>query len=316
MNRCISTLFCMVFLSLLCSSHSFAATKMTVLLDWFVNPDHAPLFVALEKGYFKDQGLDVEFIAPANPNDPPKLVGAGKADIAVSYQPQHHMHVDQGLPLVRIATLIATPLNSLVVLEDGDIKTIADLKGKTVGYSVGGFETLLLKVMLEKEGLSLEDVTLVNVNFSLSPSLLTGKVDAVLGAFRNFELNQMDIEKRPGRAFFVEEHGIPAYDELILVANKDRIDDEKLRKFVTAVEAGVRFLVNHPNESWELFIKDDRKELDDELNRLAWRDTLPRFALRPGALDQRRYRQFAEFLQEQKMIEKTGDLTDYAVELP
>ena len=316
MNKIASTLCCIVFFCLFAACPSFAATKMTVLLDWFVNPDHAPLFVALEKGYFKDQGLDVEFIAPANPNDPPKLVAAGKADIAVSYQPQHHMHVDQGLPLVRIATLIATPLNSLVVLEDGDIKNIADLKGKTIGYSVGGFETLLLKVMLEKEGLSLEDVNLINVNFSLSPSLLSGKADAVLGAFRNFELNQMDIEKQPGRAFFVEEQGIPAYDELILVAHKDRVGDEKLRKFVTAVEAGVRFLVNHPEKSWELFIRGERKELDEELNRLAWRDTLPRFALRPGALDQNRYRQFAEFLQKQKMIEKTRDLADYAVELP
>jgi putative hydroxymethylpyrimidine transport system substrate-binding protein len=306
---------CIVCLSLFCASQSFAAEKMTVFLDWFVNPDHAPLIVALEKGYFKDQGLDVEFIAPANPNDPPKLVAAGKADIAVSYQPQHHMHVDQGLPLVRIATLIATPLNSLVVLEDSDIKSIADLKGKTVGYSVGGFETVLLKVMLEKENLSLEDVELINVNFSLSPSLFTGQVDAVVGAFRNFELNQMDIEKRAGRAFFVEEFGVPAYDELILVAHKDRVSDENMRKFVDAVEAGAQFLVNHPRESWKLFVSGKRKELDDELNRLAWRDTLPRFALRPGALDQNRYRQFAQFLKEQKVIENMGNLNDYAVEL-
>lgn len=292
-----------------------AATKMTVLLDWFVNPDHAPLFVALEKGYFKDLGLDVEFIAPADPNDPPKLVAAGKADIAVSYQPQHHMQVDQGLPLVRIATLVATPLNSLVVLADSNIKSIADLKGKTIGYSVGGFETVFLKVMLEKVGLTLDDVELVNVNFSLSPSLLTGKADAVLGAFRNFELNQMDIEKRPGRPFFVEELGVPAYDELILVAHKDRVTDENMRKFVNGLEAGVQYLINHPEESWELFVSGDRKELDDELNRRAWRDTLPRFALRPGALDQNRYRQFAAFLNEQKLVEKTPLLEDLAVEL-
>ena len=109
---------------------AMAKDKITVLLDWFVNPDHAPLFVALEKGYFADHGLEVEMIAPSNPNDPPKLVAAGKTDIAVSYQHQHQMQIDQGLPLVRIATLIATPLNSLVVLADGPIKTLADLKGK------------------------------------------------------------------------------------------------------------------------------------------------------------------------------------------
>ena len=89
-----------------------AGEKITVLLDWFVNPDHGPLYVALEKGLFKKRGLDVDFQVPSNPNDPPKLVAAGKADIAVSYQPQHHLHVDQGLPLVRIGTLVSTPLMS------------------------------------------------------------------------------------------------------------------------------------------------------------------------------------------------------------
>ncbi len=291
------------------------ADKLTVLLDWFINPDHAPLFVAYEKGYFRDRGLEVEFIAPSNPNDPPKLVAAGKADLAVSYQHQHQMQVDQGLPLVRVATLVATPLNSLVVLADGDIRDIGDLKGKTIGYSVGGFETVLLKVMLEKASLTLDDVKLINVNFSLSPSLFTGSVDGVIGAFRNFELNQMDIENRPGRAFYVEEYGIPAYDELILVANRDSLDDPKLRKFVDGLEAGVQYLVNHPDESWQLFIAGERKDLDDELNRRAWRDTLPRFALRPGALDRNRYLRFAEFLKDQDIIEEIGPLESWAVEL-
>ncbi len=306
--------FTIIVFSFSLISPAIAADKITLLLDWFVNPDHAPLIVAQEKGFFARQGLDVEIIAPANPNDPPKLVAAGKADLAVSYQPQHHLQVDQGLPLVRIATLVATPLNSLVVLADGGITSIADLKGKTIGYSVGGFETTLLKVMLKQAGLSLDDVTLVNVNFSLSPSLLSKKVDAVIGAFRNFELNQMAIEKHPGRAFFVEEYGIPSYDELIIVANRNALKEKKLRRFVKALEQGVQFLINHPDESWQLFIK-HHKELDDQLNKMAWADTLSRFALRPGALDKNRYGQFAEFLQAQGMVKTIPDLTTLAVEL-
>ncbi len=294
---------------------ALASEKVTVVLDWFVNPDHGPLYVAFEKGFFSQRGLDVEFHVPSNPNDPPKFAAAKKADIAVSYQPQHHLHVDQGLPLVRFATLVATPLNTLVVLADSDIMNIADLKGKTVGYSIGGFETVLLKVMLERQGLSMENIKLVNVNFSLSPSLFTGATDAVIGAFRNFELNQMDIVGRPGRAFYIEEHGIPPYDELILVAHRDYVNKPKLRKFVDALEAGVQFMVNHPEESWKLFIR-GRKDLDDKLNRLAWRDTLPRFALRPGALDRARYKRFAEFLKKQALIKKIPKLETYAVELP
>ena len=292
-----------------------AGEKLTVLLDWFINPDHGPLFVALEKGLFKKRGLDVDFKVPSNPNDPPKLVAAKKIDIAVSYQPQHHLHVDQGLPLVRIGTLVATPLNCLVVLADSDIKDIADLRGKTIGYSVSGFETLLLKVMLAQKNLKMEDVKLVNVNFSLSPSLLAGQTDAVIGAFRNFELNQMDLEGKPGRAFYVEEYGVPPYDELILIAHPARINEAKFKKFMDALEEGVQFLINHPEESWKLFIK-NRKDLVTELNRRAWRDTLPRFALRPGALDRSRYRRFAEFLKSEKQITTIPPMEQWAVELP
>lgn len=288
-----------------------AAEKLTVLLDWFMNPDHAPLVVGMETGIFADHGLELELIAPADPNDPPKLVAAGKAPLAVSYQPQLHIQAARGLPLTRVATLVATPLNALVVLDDGPIKQIADLKGSKVGFSVGGFEDALLGAMLQEEGLSLDDIELVNVNFSLSPSILSGQVDAVIGAFRNFELNQMDIVGSPGRAFYPEEHGVPGYDELIVVAHDDNLDDDEIVRFVNALEKSVQFLINHPQDSWEMFIK-VYPDLDDELNRRAWRDTLPRFALRPGAFDQPRYERFAAFLKERGLIDQTPPVSTYA----
>ena len=291
-----------------------AAEKITVLLDWFVNPDHAPLIVAQEQGFFAEHGLEVELVAPADPSAPPKLVAAGQAEIAVSYQPQLHIQVAAGLPLTRFATLVATPLNALVVLEDSPIHSIADLAGRKVGFSVGGFEDALLRAMLAGHGLSLDSVTLINVNFSLSPALISGQVDAVIGAFRNFELAQMDIVGKPGRAFYVEEHGVPAYDELILVARNDRTGDPSLRAFLDALEQGVQYLVNHPDDSWALFIK-GRPELDDELNRRAWRDTMPRFALRPAALDRERYARFSKFLAEQGLIPAALPAEAYATEL-
>lgn len=288
-----------------------ASEKLTVLLDWFVNPDHAPLVVGLEAGLFAEAGLDIELIAPADPNDPPKLVAAGKAPLAVSYQPQLHIQASQGLPLTRIATLVATPLNSLVVLDDGPVKGIADLKGRKIGYSVGGFEDALLGAMLNGAGLSLSEVELINVNFSLSPSILSGQVDAVIGAFRNFELNQMDIVGQPGRAYFPEEHGVPAYDELIVVANSANLDDPRLPRFVDALEKSVQFMLNHPEQSWRMFIA-AYPELDDELNRRAWADTLPRFALRPGAVDRVRYERFAKFLLSQSLVDQIPLIESYA----
>lgn len=278
-----------------------AGDELRLLLDWFVNPNHMPMITAEQRGFFADEGLDVEMIEPADPNAPPKLVAAGEAELAISYQPALHLQIDAGLPLVRIATLVATPLNMLVALEDGPIAEIADLKGRTIGYSVGGFETALLGAMLKNAGLSEEDIELVNVNFSLSPALMSGRVDAVIGAFRNFELNQLRIEGRTGRGFPVEAHGAPPYDELILVAHRDRLGDDRLPRFIAAIERAILALVSDPAAGYADFIA-FRPDLDDDLNRAAYGDTLPTFARRPSAIDAGRYDRFAAFLQDKGLI--------------
>ena len=302
------------FTAMLVASPAVALDKMTLLLDWFVNPDHGPVIVAQAKGYFADQGLEVEIVAPADPSDPPKLVAAGKADLAISYQPSQHLQVAEGLPLLRVGTLVATPLNCLLVLKEGPIQNIADLEGKKIGFSVAGVEEALLTAVLGNHGVSLDSVELVNVNWSLSPSLMSRQVDAVIGAFRNFELNQMEIEGVEGRCFFVEEEGVPTYDELIYVANSESMDIMKIRRFLRATELATQFIINHPQESWEIF-RSTSAELDDELNAKAWVDTLPRFALRPEALDAGRYERFERFLSEAGLIEGLRDVSLLAVDL-
>ena len=299
---------------LLTSSNLAAKDKMTLLLDWFINPDHGPIIIAKEKGYFSDQNLEIEIIAPADPSAPPKLVAAGQADLAVSYQPQLHLQLTQGLPLIRVGTLVATPLNCLLVLENGPIKTPQSLSGKKIGFSVAGVEEILLSAILEKYGVKIEDVELVNVNFSLSPSLMSGQVDAVIGAFRNFELNQMKIENVPGKCFFLEEEGVPPYDELIYVANSKNIDKEKIRKFLKATELATQFIINNPEESWKIFASTS-KELDDQLNKMAWADTIPRFALRPPAFDAGRYLEFQDFLLQNKLINKVFPISKIAIDV-
>lgn len=298
----------------LSATPAVAADKVTLLLDWFVNPDHGPIILAEELGYFADQGLEVEVIAPADPADPPKLVAAGRADIAISYQPQLHLQVAEGLPLMRVGTLVATPLNCLLVLDEGPIKTVADLNGGKVGFSVAGVEEALLIAVLEKHGLTLDDIELVNVNWSLSPSLMSGQVDAVIGAFRNFELNQMEIEDVPGKCFYIEEEGVPTYDELIYVANPSTMDKDVTRRFLRATELATQYIVNHPQESWEIFAATS-PELQDRLNEMAWVDTLPRFALRPEALDEGRYTRFEQFLSDAGLVEGTRPVSAMAIDL-
>lgn len=290
--------------------------QITLLLDWFINPDHAPIIVAQERGDFARAGLDVRIIAPADPNDPPRLIAAKRGDVGVFYQMNLHLAVDQGLPLMRVGTLVATPLATLTVLRDGPIRTLADLRGKRIGYSVAGFEEVTMGLMLESAGLRLADVRLINVNFALASALMSGQVDAILGGFRNFELHQLDIEGRPGRAFFPEQHGMPIYDELIWIAHRDRARDPNLRKFMDALEAATTYMVNNPEESWRMFIAGPRRELDNELNKRAFASTITRFALNPGALDRNRYERMARMLADRRMIARVPPLESYAVELP
>ncbi len=306
--------FAAALLVALSAGSAAASEKLTVLLDWFMNPDHAPLVIAKQGGFFEKHGVDVELIEPADPNAPPKLVAAKQADIAVTYQPNLYLQISEGLPLVRIGGVVDTPLNALVVLEDGPVKSVADLKGKKIGYSISGFEDALLGVMLENNGLKASDVEMINVNFALTQALMSKQVDGVIGAFRNFELTQIKIAGGKGVAFFPEEHGVPLYDELIYVAHKDRATDPNIKKFLGAVQEATIFLINHPDESWAQFIKAYPK-LDDELNKTAWQHTLPRFAKTPAALDRVRYDTFGKFMLDRGLIKSVPQLDTYATEI-
>lgn len=291
-----------------------APDELTVILDWFANPNHAPLFVANSQGYFLEENLAVELIGPANPDDPPKLVAAGKGDIAITYQPQFMIQISEGLPLTRIGTLIATPLNTLTVMESSDIKTLSDLKGKRIASSNSGIGELTLRTLLKQASLTINDVERINVHYDLTKALLTGKVDAATGLERNIELIQMKDLGKPGRAFYVEENGMPSYDEMIFIINNKNREDLRFQRFIRALEKGTQYLINHPEETWLTFAK-EHPELDNKFNHEAWLATLPRFALRPGALDRNRWVRFSEFLINEHVIEKLPPLDNYAVEL-
>ncbi|MBJ3776215.1 ABC transporter substrate-binding protein [Acuticoccus mangrovi] len=293
---------------------AMAEDRLTVLLDWFVNPDHAPLFLAEARGEFAARDLDVEFVAPADPSAPPRLVAAGEGDIAITYQPSLYQQATEGLPVARFGTLIGSPLNSLVALKGGDVASLTDLKGKKVGYSVSGLEDALLGRMLAGVGLGLDDVTMINVNFALTPALLSGQVDAVIGAYRNFELTQIRLEGHEGTAFLPEEHGVPTYEELIYIARADRVDEPAMGRFLDAVAAATTWAQANPDAAEALFFK-AQPDLDDALNHAAFKDTLDKFTADPKALDVDRYEAFATFMEDAGLVDALPPLSDYAVEI-
>lgn len=296
----------------LLSGSLFAAEKLTVLLDWFANPSHAPLFVAEQQGFFKEENLDVNLIGPSDPSDPPKLVAAGKADIAITYEPQFIEQVEQGLPLIQVGTLINHPLNCLAVLSDSSIKSIRDLKNQRVGYSTGGVTSIALKTMLNSNGINLQDVQHINVHYDLTQALLSKKVDAVTGMMRTFEVIQMELAGHPARIFLPEKNGVPNYSELIFVANKNQSDDPRIQKFLMALQKGVAYLEKHPEETWQAFAK-THPELNDELNHRAWLATLPYFAKNPQEFNAKEWKTFVAFMQKNGLINKSKPVKTYSI---
>lgn len=298
----------------LLATPALAQDKLSVMLDWFVNPDHGPIILAQEKGYFADAGLDVALITPSDPNAPPRMVAAGQVDLAVSYQPELHLARREGLDLVRVGTLIETPLTCLVVKADGPVETVADLAGRRVGFAVAGVQEMLLAAMLQHNGVAVDKVEQVNIGWSISPALMSGQVDGVIGAFRNFELNQMAIEGHEGRCLYPEAEGVPAYDELIYIARAEGLDHGRVARFLQATERAAADIVNAPEASGETFLAAD-PELQSELNRRAWADTWPRFATRPAAVDHGRYDRFEAFLKASGAVEAVIPAADLVLDV-
>ncbi|HEY1858553.1 ABC transporter substrate-binding protein [Acidocella sp.] len=290
------------------------AQKFTVILDWFVNPDHAPLFTARYIGAFDRAGLDVALVAPTDPDLPPRLLAAGKADAALSYQTQLYLLVDQGLPLRRTGTLINKPLNTLTALERSGIKNLADLKGRKVGYSVAGVEEALIGTMLRHAGLSLSDVTLVNVNFALVTALMSNEVDAVIGTYRTYEDIQLAQAGLKPVIFFPEDYGVPPSDELIVLSNTSGLTNPALPKFLAALQEGANYLVRHPDEMLARFVK-DQPTLNDKLDIASWKALPGYFAQDPAYLDAARYTTYRDFMLREKLIKNSLPLEDYAVQI-
>jgi putative hydroxymethylpyrimidine transport system substrate-binding protein len=288
-----------------------AMEKLTLVLDWYINPDHAPIMVAQQTGVFAAEGLEVNIVPPSDPALPPRLVAAKQADLAITYQPQLHFFADQGLPLMRVGTLIDTPLNTLMTL-DKTVKKPADLKGKRIGYSVSGIEQATLATMLAHDGVKADQVKLINVNFQLTSALMTGQVDAVIGGYRNIEALELKLAGKEPVVLNVEDYGVPAYDELIIVANRDEAHSEKIQKFLRALKKGNAELQAHPEENWLIFAR-EHPELNTPLNHQAWRATLPLFAADPAKLDRARYQAYEQFLFDNKLIKGITPVQRYAI---
>lgn len=234
-----------------------ALKPFTVMLDWFPNADHAPLYSAIANGDFRAVGLEVHPIVPPETADPLKLLAAGKVDMAISYEPELLLARDQGLKLVSIGALVQRPLTSIIALPGAHVNSVADLAGKTVGTAGIPYQAAELRAALQAAGVNPASVKEVNVGFNLVPAMLSKKVAATLGGYWNYEAIQLALLHRHPLTIPIDRAGVPSYDELVLVVREDeaRSRGQDLRSFMQALTRGERAVRANPQTAAALVVK-------------------------------------------------------------
>jgi putative hydroxymethylpyrimidine transport system substrate-binding protein len=252
------------------------AKPFTVMLDWFPNADHAPLYSAIAAGDFRAAGLDVKPVVPSESAEPLKLLAAGKVDMAISYEPELLLARDEGLKLVSIGALVQRPLTSIIALPSAHIKSVADLAGKTVGTAGIPYQAAELKAALQSAGVDPASVREVNVGFNLVPAMLSGKVSATLGGYWNYEAIQLQLMHKHPLTIPIDQAGVPTYNELVLVVREEqaRTDGQDLRAFLQALTRGERAVRADPAAAASLLVKAN-PSLEPKLQLASIQQTLP-----------------------------------------
>lgn len=247
---------------------------VSIMLDWYPNAVHSAIYVAQEKGYFKDEGLNVKIEMPADTNDPLKLAAIGKVDLALSYQTQVAMSRAEGIPVVSVAALVRHPLDTVMFKKETGIKTPKDLEGKNVGYPSTIISEALVKTMVKNDGGDFNKVKMTDVGWDLMPSIATDKVDAIIGGYINHEYVLLKKEGYNMEAMKLTDYGVPDNYELVLVAGEKTVAKKKdsIEKFWKAVakgqedvkknpEKGLKVLLDHENDSFPLDKKVETESL-------------------------------------------------------
>ncbi len=281
------------------------AQKLTLMLDWFPNVDHLPVYLARASGYFADQGVDLEIIVPSETSDALKLVAAGKIDLAVSYQPQTIIAKDQGLDIRAVAPLVVQPLTTLLFVDES-IKKPSDLSGRKIGYTVPGLMDVLLKGFADINGI--KAYTPVNVGFTILPALASKQVSAVMGPFKTYETVTMRQHGVEPRFFELEKFGIPDYEELIFVAGPTTLEKktEAVRGFVVAIHRALADIRKDPDKALAIYLN-ALPDVDRETETKAFSLTCAYYAEPGQANDPAKWQAFADFALKYKLIEHRVD---------
>ena len=295
------------------TSAAAAPATLKVELDWVPNPDHVGLYYAQNKGIFAHNNLTVNFLTPSNAADPIKLVGLNKVDLAISYESEMFYGQQENLPVTAVATVIPVPLNSLIVTPKDHVTSLSQMAGKKVGITGIPSDGAIYATMLKAGGLTPSQVTSVTVGFNLVPSVLSGKVDAIIGGYRNVEAIQIGQEmgQKPS-VFPASALGVPSYAELVLVANRNRLASDKayanaVRRFVKSLVAGTNGALKDPSGTTQIMEQVSQYKVDFLKVSVPYTTTLlrPPAGMKTGCINVANWQSFGNWMKQNKLIHIT-----------
>jgi putative hydroxymethylpyrimidine transport system substrate-binding protein len=281
---------------------STAAEPFSLTLDFYPNPDHAGIYMAQKLGYFADAGLDVSIHTPSDPAAPIKQAAAGRTDLAISYEPEVLLAREQGLDVIAVGAVVDRPLTSLIWLKKSGIGGVAGLRGKTIATAGIPYQDAYLKTILARAKLTPSDVDTVNVGYGLLPALVGGRAQAMLGGFSNVEGVDLRLRGLNPVVTPVDRLGVPTYDELVLVANRERLEEDaqEIRLFLAALARGTAAAAKSPDATTEALLTAN-SDLDPKLTRAEVDATLPLLSRR-GTMDAAKWKAFIAWMQEEGLI--------------
>jgi putative hydroxymethylpyrimidine transport system substrate-binding protein len=286
--------------------------RLDLMLDFFPNADHTPIYAAQAGGHFRELGLDVKVRAPSDPAAPLRQAAAGRVDLAISYTPEVMRARDKGEDVVAVAALVQRPLTSIVSLPHAKIASPKDLRGREVGTAGIDYQSAFLQAILDQAGVDPASVKERDVGFNLTPALLTKKVDATLGSFWNYEGTDLRLKKRDPRIIRVDQAGVPPYDELVFVASEKTVEEkgDQIRGFLGALARGTADLRSDPKKGLDALLAAN-PDLDPKLQSEVLKVTLPLYAPpkgRPfGYQDPREWSEFGEFMRRAGLIQRGAE---------
>ena len=279
-----------------------APEPFSLTLDFYPNPDHAGIYMAEKLGYFEEAGLDVSIQTPSDPAAPIKLVAAGQTDLAISYEPEVLLAHEQGLDVIAVGAVVDQPLTSLIWLKKSGIGGVADLRGKTIATAGIPYQDAYLETILARAKLTPSDVKTVNVGYGLLPALVGGRAQAMLGGFRNVEGVDLRLRGKDPVVTPVDQLGVPTYDELVLVANRNSLEDdpEASRLFLGALARGTAAAMKNRTATTEALLTANR-DLDPRLTEAEVVATLPLLS-KKGYMNPAKWKAFIAWMQDNGQI--------------